>query len=141
MKERKELVIYIDGASRGNPGQAGIGILIETPRKEVLKKIHENIGITTNNVAEYYALIYALQEALLLKAEVLTIYTDSQLLVNQVKGKFRVKNSQLKILHGQVLHLLKGFKKVYLKGIKREENKEADKLANEALQPIPFNLE
>ena len=141
MTEIKELVIYIDGASKGNPGEAAIGVVIKNVQKGVLRRISKSIGVTTNNIAEYYALIYALQESLMLKAQVLTVYTDSLLLVNQIKGSYKVKNSNLKILHGQVLHLLKGFKKIYLRQIKREENKEADKLANQALQPIPPNLE
>ncbi|MEA3369125.1 MAG: ribonuclease HI family protein [Candidatus Ratteibacteria bacterium] len=137
----KELVIYIDGASKGNPGQAGIGAVIKDSRKNVIKRLSKGIGLATNNVAEYYACIYALQEALILRAEVLTVYTDSQLLVNQLKGNFKVKSSNLKPLHTQVLYLLKGFKKIYLRHINREENKEADKLANQALQPVPSNLE
>lgn len=141
MTEKSELIINIDGASRGNPGEASIGVVIKDSEGKVIKNISKGLGQTTNNVAEYYALIYALQEALILKARVLTIYSDSQLLVNQVKGAFKVKNDNLKILHGEVLNLLRGFQKVYLKGIKREENKEADKLANQALQPILPNLE
>ena len=137
----KELIIYIDGASKGNPGEAGIGAVIEDPRKNVIKRLSKGIGLATNNAAEYYACIYALQEALILKAEILTVYTDSLLIANQIKGKFKVKNSNLKTLHSQVLHLLKGFKKIYLRHINREENKEADKLANQALQPVPPNLE
>ena len=137
----KELIIYIDGASRGNPGEAGIGVVIKDSRKNVIKNLSKGIGVATNNVAEYYACIYALQEALILKAEVLTVYTDSLLLVNQLKGNFKVKSSNLKPLHTQALHLLKGFKKIYLRHINREENKEADKLASQALRPVPSNLE
>ncbi len=141
MNKVNELIIYIDGASKGNPGEAAVGILIKDSQGSILKKISKSVGVVTNNTAEYYALIYALQEALMLKAQVLTVYTDSQLISNQVKGNFKVKNNNLKILHSQVLHLLKGFKKVYLRDIKREENKEADKLANQGLQFIPPNVE
>ena len=140
MKTDKELLIFVDGASKGNPGESGVGILIKNKENEVLKKISKSIGQATNNIAEYYALIFALQEALRLKAGVLTVHTDSQLLYSQVKGIYRVRDEKLKPLYQQIIRLLEGFSRVYLKNIRREENREADELANKACHPSPPNL-
>ena len=95
MKENIELLIYIDGASRGNPGDSAVGIVVKDKDQKIIKEISKSIGRATNNIAEYYALIFALQEALKLKAQVLTVFTDSQLLYSQVKGEYRVKDEKL----------------------------------------------
>ena len=130
----EELTIYVDGASRGNPGRAGVGIIVYDDRKNIpLKRIKQYLGKTTNNVAEYIALIYGLQEGLIRQAKYLTIYTDSELVVKQMEGSYRVKNELLKILFKQVEHLREGFEEVKIKHIGREGNREADKLANQAI--------
>ncbi|MBI5145570.1 MAG: ribonuclease HI family protein [Candidatus Omnitrophica bacterium] len=129
----KQLEVYIDGASKGNPGDAGIGIII-SQGDEVLKNIAQYIGKTTNNYAEYMALIYALQEALLLKAESLNIYTDSQLLCRQINKEYKVKNPNILGLYNQARHLAAGFKQFQIKHIARESNRGADKLANKAIR-------
>lgn len=129
----RQLEIYIDGAAKGNPGPAGIGVVI-VQGGEVLKNIANFIGNATNNVAEYTALIYALQEALLLKAESLKINTDSQLLCRQIKKEYKVKNANIRVLYNQALHLLSGFKEISLNHIARENNRGADKLANLAIK-------
>ncbi|MFA5410612.1 MAG: ribonuclease HI family protein [Candidatus Omnitrophota bacterium] len=129
----RQLEIYIDGAAKGNPGPAGIGVVI-VQGGEVLKNIANFIGNATNNVAEYTALIYALQEALLLKAESLKINTDSQLLCRQIKKEYKVKNANIRALYNQALHLLSGFKEISLNHIARENNRGADKLANLAIK-------
>ena len=128
------LRIYIDGASRGNPGKSGIGIAVCDGEDGTVKKISEYIGITTNNVAEYSALIYALQEALIMKAEEVVVFTDSELIAKQVSGEYMVKDEDLKRLRKQVEHLKSGFEKVDIQFIKRERNKSADMLANQGIE-------
>ncbi len=132
----KSLTIHIDGAARGNPGKAGIGLLIYDSRMEVVGRLKEYIGVTTNNVAEYTALIYALQEALILQAERLNILTDSELLVRQFEGSYRVKDNDLRRLFKQVNHLRKGFKDVSLKRVDRKVIKDADQLANDSIEEV-----
>ncbi|MFY9402546.1 MAG: ribonuclease HI family protein [Candidatus Omnitrophota bacterium] len=129
----QELDIYIDGASKGNPGPSGIGVII-CRSGEVIRNLSVFIGDTTNNVAEYTALIYALQEALLLRADILKIKTDSQLLARQLKKDYKVKSLKLLSLYSQAEHLLKGFKRVFIENIPREMNKGADRLATEAIR-------
>jgi ribonuclease HI len=128
-----ELEIYIDGASKGNPGPSGIGVVI-CRNGETIKNISSFIGNTTNNIAEYTALIFGLQEALLLKAERLKINTDSQLLYRQIKKVYKVKSSNILRLYNQIMHLISAFKQVSINNITREENRGADKLATSAIK-------
>ena len=128
------LRIYIDGATRENPGRSGIGVVICDGEDRTVKKISEYIGITTNNVAEYSALIYALQEALIMKVKEVVIFTDSELVAKQISGEYVVKNEHLKRLRKQVGHLSQGFEKVDIQFLKREQNKSADRLANQAIE-------
>ncbi|MDY6861692.1 MAG: ribonuclease HI family protein, partial [Thermodesulfobacteriota bacterium] len=97
--------IYIDGASKGNPGEAGAGILIIDESGKVIKEISEYLGICSNNVAEYKAFLIALKEAWNLNAEYIFIFCDSELLVRQIKGIYRVKNFILKSLYQKALEL------------------------------------
>lgn len=127
------LEIFVDGACSGNPGEAGIGIIINRDGKTI-KKISKAIGKGTNNIAEYSALICALQEALILKAKKLTIFTDSELVFRQVTGLYKIKNDKLKILCDQVQILMQGFDHVGLNHVRREKNKEADSLATRSLK-------
>lgn len=129
----KALEIYIDGASKGNPGPSGIGVVI-CRDGETVKNISSYIGNTTNNIAEYTALIYALQEALVFKAQVLKINTDSQLLYRQLKKIYRVKNPNLLGLYNQARHLMSAFKEVLINNIPRQNNLGADKLASKAVK-------
>jgi len=135
----KRLFIYIDGAARGNPGPAGIGIVIFDENKERIKEFHKYVGETTNNIAEYNGLIYALQEAHMLGSKDLVIHMDSELVYKQVKGEFRVKNLKIKPLFDQAVHLINGLDKIELKLINRSLNKEADKLANKAINLAGLN--
>jgi len=128
--------IYVDGAARGNPGIAGIGIAIKDAEGKNIRQLYKFIGQTTNNIAEYTALIYALQEALILGLKDIVIHSDSELLVKQLTGEYKVKNLSLKAHHEQFLHLKTGFDKVEIRHIGREDNKEADKLANQALDSM-----
>lgn len=125
--------VYIDGASKGNPGPSGAGIII-CQGEHVLKNISCFIGETTNNVAEYTALIYALEEALLLKADSVSINTDSQLLHRQVTGKYRVKEPRLADMFQRVKELAGAINNFNIKHIPREENRGADKLASQAVK-------
>lgn len=127
------LLIHIDGASKGNPGPSGIGVVI-SKNGRVIKNISGYIGETTNNVAEYTALIWALQEALKLKAEVLKINTDSQLLHRQIKKIYKTKHPNIVGLLNQATHLISGFKQVSINHIRREHNSAADKLATQAVK-------
>jgi len=126
------LEIYIDGASQGNPGHSGVGVVIYREGLRI-KNISNYIGVATNNVAEYTALIYALEEALLLKAKSLKIHTDSQLLARQLNNLYKVKHAGLINLYNRVVHLLTGFEKALIVHIPREENGLADKLATDAI--------
>lgn len=129
----KEFFIYIDGAARGNPGFAGIGIIIKDGQGRRIKELYKYIGEATNNIAEYTALIYGLQEALILGLKDVVACSDSELLVKQLNGEYRVKNSNLRPYYEQFLHLKTGFNRLEVKQIKREENRESDKLANKAV--------
>jgi len=133
-KEIGKVELFCDGASWGNPGKAGIGIVIYDENRKVLKKFGKFIGQATNNVAEYMALIYGLQEALILGAKEVSINLDSELLSKQLLGLYKVKNRNLRIFFDQVSHLLQGFEKVEIKNVERDKNKEADRLANQAIR-------
>ena len=128
-----ELDIYIDGASKGNPGPSGIGVVI-CHNGQTIKNISSYIGTATNNIAEYTALIYALEEALILKAQALKINTDSELLCKQLKKEYKVKSPNILGLYNQAVHLVSAFKRVAINNIPREDNKGADKLATQAVK-------
>ena len=128
----KVLNIFCDGACSGNPGQAAVGVVIRQD-SQTIKTIGESIGEATNNIAEYKAVIRALAEASQLQADGLVVHTDSELLFNQLRGTFAIKNDQLKILAEMVKQSVKKFKRVEFKKIPREENREADELAKKAI--------
>lgn len=129
-----ELLLYIDGASRGNPGRAGAGVLIKNPSGERMAEVSRYLGYRTNNEAEYEALLLGLREAKRLRGESLRIYTDSELIEKQVNGQYRVKEARLKRLHQKALKLLRDFPRVQIESIPRGKNKEADLLANRAIE-------
>lgn len=129
----KKATINIDGASRNNPGPAGIGITIAEDGKKV-KEVSEYIGKVSNNVAEYTAFLMALIEANLQSIEEIVVKTDSQLLAHQINGQYKVKSDNIKPLFLLAKTLLKTFKKYQVVHIRREANKEADRLASEAVK-------
>lgn len=129
----REISIYTDGASRGNPGPSAIGIVIKNEWGENLKTIAKDIGETTNNVAEYQALLEGLKEAVRLKPASLKIFSDSELMVKQLKGQYKVREPHLQSLYEEAKKLLSAIKKWEVIKIKRDENKEADILANQIL--------
>lgn len=129
----KKLFLYTDGGSRGNPGPSGIGIVILDEHKKKIREVFKYIGDATNNVAEYKALIHGLEEAVLLGATDVIIHIDSELLVKQLNGDYRVKDANMKTLFAKALAVLKKFSAFEVKHIPREKNKDADKLVNKAL--------
>jgi ribonuclease HI len=124
--------IYIDGASRGNPGNSGLGVLIKDKQGNI-HQIKKPLGILTNNQAEYEALITALESAKKLQKSHLKIYTDSLLLANQVNGIWRVSNPKIANFYKKARALMAEFEQVEINHIPRELNREADRLANEAI--------
>jgi len=131
--EKETWVTYSDGASRGNPGLASYGAVVIDPEGEVVHEVSETLGVTTNNIAEYRGLIAALESALALGAKRVEARLDSELLVRQAIGRYRVKNPGLIPLHNRVLNLRGQFNEVVFKHVPREQNKHADALANRAL--------
>jgi ribonuclease HI len=129
-----KLIINTDGLSKGNPGTAAIGATIKDERGKMLATISQRIGITTNNVAEYTALIAALQKAVKLKATQVEVRADSELMIRQLKGRYKVKSEGLIPLYLEAKQLLMKFQSVKLTYIPRELNAEADKLANDSLK-------
>jgi ribonuclease HI len=124
------LIVSCDGAARGNPGPAGIGVQITDEGGNVLAEIAEWIGETTNNVAEYSAALEGLRKAADLGARRVHLRSDSKLLIEQLAGRYKVKASHLRPLHAEVLGIMSGFERVRLQHVPREQNREADRLAN-----------
>jgi len=124
------VIINCDGAARGNPGPAGAGAIVVDEDGAVLAEVAEGLGETTNNVAEYTAVIRGLEEAKRLGAREVLLRSDSQLLINQLIGRYRVKAPHLQPLHRRVRSLMSGFAKVDLEHVPRERNAAADSLAN-----------
>lgn len=129
----KQIEVYIDGASKGNPGPSAVGIII-CREGRAIKNISAYIGNATNNIAEYTALIHGLQEGLILNAESIKINTDSELLCRQINKTYKIKSPNLLGLYNQAVRLMKAFKEVSINHIPREDNRGADKLANLALK-------
>ena len=130
----KRVIIHADGASRGNPGPAAIGATIKGETGQLLAAISQRIGRATNNQAEYRALIAALEKAIKLGASEASIYLDSELIVKQINGKYRVRNAALKPLYHQVKSLQDQLRGSVITHIPRQQNTEADNLANAALK-------
>jgi ribonuclease HI len=129
----KVLRLFTDGAARGNPGPAGLGLVLEDDQGMRLWGGCRYIGTATNNQAEYLALIDGLRKASEWKPDSLEVYMDSQLVVEQVAGRFKVRNPDLRPLHMQATNLLRGFPEVTVKHVPRERNRGADALANKAI--------
>jgi ribonuclease H / adenosylcobalamin/alpha-ribazole phosphatase len=127
------VIVSCDGASRGNPGPAGIGVQITDDDGAVVAEIARGIGETTNNVAEYTAVIEGLSRADELGAATVTLRSDSLLLINQLTGRYRVKMAHLEPLHRRARSIAAGFDRVSFEHVRREQNQEADRLANEGV--------
>jgi len=127
------LKLYVDGASRGNPGEAGAGFYLVGEDGNAILKGRRFLGRMTNNAAEYKALILGLREALGVGGTSIEIYTDSELVARQMKGIYNVRNRRLRTLYREAVELLSRFHRYELIPIRREDNREADRLANEAI--------
>lgn len=135
------LHLHIDGASRGNPGEAAFGVHVQTPAGETRAELYGYLGRTTNNVAEYQALIHALRWARSRGARRVRVFSDSELVVRQINGQYRVKHPGMQPLHREAQALLRGFDEASVSHVRRELNREADRLANRALDEKTSNLE
>ena len=134
----KKYNIYTDGGARGNPGPAAIGVVIYGVSGKEIERYKKYIGTATNNQAEYKALIAALELATTIGAEILVCHMDSELIVRQLQGKYKIKETGLKPLAADALRLTAKFKQVEFVHIPRDKNKPADQLVNEALDDAGF---
>jgi ribonuclease HI len=127
-----KLKVNVDGGARGNPGPAAIGVVVRQG-DDVVAEVSERIGEATNNVAEYRALLAGIARAAELGATELELVGDSELVVKQVRGEYKVKNAGIKPLHAETLSALDGFESWSIEHVRREDNAEADALVNQAL--------
>jgi ribonuclease HI len=127
------ITIHTDGAARGNPGPAAIGVTLHDEKGKLLDKISERIGVATNNVAEYKAVIAGLEKAIKLGAKEVKLVSDSELVVRQINGRYKVKNAGLRPLYSEVVKLAGRLDKFTASNVRRGQNAAADGLANEAL--------
>jgi len=134
------LRLHVDGASRGNPGEAGFGVQVCEGDGRELAGLYGYLGKTTNNVAEYQALLHALRFALERGAREIEVFSDSELLVRQIEGRYRVKNAGLRPLFQEAKALLARFQRARLTHVPREQNRQADALANRAVDERGSNL-
>lgn len=128
-----KLVLHVDGGARGNPGPAAIGVVVSAPDGEVVATVADTIGETTNNVAEYRALLRGLQLAAAHGAREVDVINDSELVARQLTGVYKVKHPALQELHRQALAALEGFERWSISSVPRAQNAEADALVNAAL--------
>jgi ribonuclease HI len=128
-----KLTVNVDGGARGNPGPAAIGVVVRGEGGEVLEERGERIGRATNNVAEYRALLLGIELAAAHGASEVELIGDSELIVRQVEGKYKVKDPTMKELHGEVKAALRPFERWSIRHVRREHNGDADRLVNAAL--------
>ena len=136
MKRRgaaRQLILHTDGAARGNPGPAGAGVCIRDASGETIAEVVQYLGEATNNVAEYSALVAGLERARELGATDVLVRSDSELLVRQMRGEYRVRNPGLRELATRAHELARAFDRVEYVHVRREQNREADRLANLAI--------
>jgi ribonuclease HI len=130
------VIVNVDGGSRGNPGPAAIGVVVRAADGTVLEELGEKIGEATNNVAEYRALLKGIELAAAHGATDLELVGDSQLVVRQVEGRYKVKNAGMKALHAEAKKALASFDSWSIRDVRRAENADADRLVNEALDGV-----
>lgn len=128
-----KLVVHVDGGARGNPGPAAIGVVVSDAAGEPIEQLGEPIGETTNNVAEYRALLRGLERARALGASEVEVVGDSELVAKQVNGQYKVKHAGLRPLHADALRALRGFERWRVRTVPRAQNAAADALVNAAL--------
>ena len=131
-----KVVLHVDGGARGNPGPAAIGVVVSSPEGEVLEEVAETIGVATNNVAEYRALIMGLERAHALGASEVEIINDSELVAKQLTGAYKVKHPAMKPLHAEAIAALRGFDSWRVRSVPRAQNARADELVNQALDAM-----
>ena len=130
------LTIFTDGAARGNPGPAAIGAVINDEKGNLVASISRRLGVTTNNQAEYRAIIAALEKSVNLGARQVTLFSDSELVVKQINGQYKIKQAALRILYHNIVRLIGKLESFKIICIPRERNAAADALANKALDNI-----
>jgi ribonuclease HI len=128
-----KLTVNVDGGARGNPGPAAIGVVVRNDDGAVVEQVGETIGTATNNVAEYRALLRGLELAAAHGADEVELIGDSELIVRQIEGRYKVKHADMKELHSQAKTMLADFDSWSIRHVKRAENADADALVNEAL--------
>jgi ribonuclease HI len=132
-KPEHYLIAHIDGGARGNPGPAGYGVVLEDETGKEVAELSEFLGVRTNNFAEYSGLLAAIAYAVAHDAEGLLVVSDSELMVKQMKGQYKVKAPELQTLHKRANEMLRPLAWFDIKHVRREQNREADKLANQAM--------
>ena len=141
MINNNKLIIYSDGGAKNNPGPAGIGVVIYDENRKLLCKLKEYIGPATNNQAEYRAVIFALETAIKkFNPSEIIFYLDSELIVHQLNGRYKVKHDNITPLHQKVSELARKIPKIEFIHISRDKNKLADKLVNEAIKESKISL-
>ncbi len=129
----RRLVIHVDGGARGNPGPAAIGVVVSDAQGDLLEDLAETIGETTNNVAEYRAVVRGLERAVALGATEVELVNDSELVARQLTGAYKVKHPVMRELHGEATDLLEAFERWSIRSVPRADNADADALVNAAL--------
>jgi ribonuclease HI len=129
----RRLIVHVDGGARGNPGPAAIGVVVSEPAGEVIDEVAERIGVATNNVAEYRALLRGLERAAALRATEVEIVNDSELIARQLTGRYKVKHPAMRPLYMDAIAALRGFDGWKIRTVPRAQNARADALVNQAL--------
>jgi ribonuclease HI len=127
------VTVHVDGGARGNPGPAGVGVVITDPEGTVIDRANAYIGESTNNEAEYRALLLGAERAHALGAREIDVVNDSELIAHQITGRYKVKKETLRLLHQQARAALEGFERWSIRPVPRERNEDADALVNEAI--------
>jgi ribonuclease HI len=131
-----KVVVNVDGGARGNPGPAAIGVVVRDADGNLLAELAETIGVATNNVAEYRALLRGVSSASELGADEIEIINDSELVAKQLTGAYKVKHPAMKPLHAEALASLRGFQRWRIRSVPRAQNADADALVNQALDAV-----
>jgi ribonuclease HI len=129
----RRLIVHVDGGARGNPGPAAIGVVVSEPAGKVIDEVAERIGVATNNVAEYRALLRGLERAAALQATEVELVGDSELIARQLTGRYKVKHPAMRQLYLEAIAALRGFHDWEIRTVPRAQNAHADALVNEAL--------
>jgi ribonuclease HI len=128
-----KVVVHVDGGARGNPGPAAAAAVVSTPDGEVIDEASEFIGHATNNVAEYRGLLLGLERAKAVGGTEIELYNDSELVANQINGRYKVKHADMKPLHAEAIERLRAFGRWRVRSVPRSQNAAADALVNQAL--------